>query len=389
MGIRRNIFLFKLYFLFANIWPLSALAIVFFQQITGSYAIALAVFSSVNIIQSIMSVPAGLVSDDIGRKKTMVLSSLCITTAFLMFAAAGIFKDSYLLIIGGIGWALANAFSAGTLESMMYETMDDLHDADEYDILYARSSTFGQIGLGLGALIGAIVVYFYSLLTLAWISVFFSIGQLIIALCFAESSKQIRKKASSGARLTGAVKAFIKNKKLRMITTLYILDGGIGNVTQRFEGAYFNMLIPTWMVNVARVTKCFCGAIGYYIAPFFHKFGFYRILVSSTIGMIVVKLIAVFMNSFATPFVQSGGNLFYGVTSTAESALLQQEFSDEQRATMKSMVSVLGCIVRAIMYFCIGLIADIYSVWWAMILLVFINVFIGCGYYWMSKKYKN
>jgi formate hydrogenlyase subunit 3/multisubunit Na+/H+ antiporter MnhD subunit len=105
--------------------------------------------------------------------------------------------------------------------------------------------------------------------------------------------------------------------------------------------------------------------------------------------MTVFKFIAVIMNNCATPFIQSGVNLFYGAISTAESALLQQELSSEQRATMKSMVSVLGCIVRAIMYFCIGLVADIYSVWWAIMLLILINVFIGFGYYWMLKKYKQ
>ncbi|MBQ1997465.1 MAG: hypothetical protein II238_03395 [Alphaproteobacteria bacterium] len=46
MKIRKNILLFKLYYLLADMWPLSVLAIVYFQQIYGSYAFALGVSAS-------------------------------------------------------------------------------------------------------------------------------------------------------------------------------------------------------------------------------------------------------------------------------------------------------------------------------------------------------
>ena len=147
MEIRRNIFLFKLYYLFSAVWPLAALAIVFFQKITGSYAFALGVFSIVNIVQSIAEVPTGIISDKIGRKKTMALSSALTALAYIIFALAGTFAYKYLLILGAVIWAIADAFASGTDDALMYETMEELRKADKYDIIYARSKTFDQIGI--------------------------------------------------------------------------------------------------------------------------------------------------------------------------------------------------------------------------------------------------
>ena len=389
MEIRRNILLFKLYYLFSAVWPLAALAIVFFQKITGSYAFALGVFSIVNIVQSVAEVPTGVISDKIGRRKTMILSSALTALAYIIFALAGTFAYKYLLILGAVIWAVADAFASGTDDALMYETMEELNKADEYDIVYARSKTFDQIGMGMGALIAAVVTYFYSLATLAWVSVAFSVIPIVVCSRFVEPKIHNGEDCTSMKHFITAIKAFLQNKKLRMLSTIQMLSRGISFAGHRFEGAYFNMLIPTWAVNVARIIKQTCGAISFHVAPYFRRFGFYQILVASTIGMTIIKSTAVILNNFATPFIQSCVNIFWGTTSTAESALLQKELSPKQRATMGSIVSLLGGILSAVIYVLVGVVADMTSVWFAVVALIASNLFISAGYYWMLKKYKQ
>jgi len=388
MKIRKNISLFKLYYLFSEIWPLSALSIVFFQQITGSYAFALGIFSIANIVQSFAEVPTGVFSDKIGRRKTMILSSVLTIVAFLMFALAGTVGCKYLLIVGAIAWAFADAFASGTDDALMYETMEELHQSDKYDILYARSKTFGQIGLGTGALVAAFITYFYSLNVLAWVSVIFGIIPVFICLQFVEPKKHTVEDTTSIKHFIIAMKSFVRNKKLRILATIQMLNRGVSFTSYRIEGAYFNLLIPTWAVNVARIIKQVCGAISFSIAPYFRKFGFYRILVASTIGMTIIKTIAVVLNNYVTPFVQSSVNLLWGPCQTAESALLQQELSPKQRATMGSIVSLMGGILSAAIYWLVGIVADITSVWFAIVVLIACNLLISGGYYWMLKRYK-
>ena len=104
-------------------WPLSVLAVVLFQQITGSYAFALGIFAISTVSQSIAEIPTGIVSDKLGRKRTMIISAVFELLASLLFALSGTFLCTYLLIIGGIVWGIAEAFASGTDDAFMYETM--------------------------------------------------------------------------------------------------------------------------------------------------------------------------------------------------------------------------------------------------------------------------
>lgn len=388
MKIRRNILLFKLNCFFGDLWPLSALAIVYFEQITGSYATALGVFSIANIVQSLTEVPTGIISDKMGRKNTMVTSAFIFFLCFIVFALAGNFGQSYLFVCGGVMWGIAEAFNSGTDDALMYETMQQLRKEGKYDIVYARSRTFSQIGLATGAGIATIVTYFYSLNVLAWVSVIPALGQVIVASFFIEPSTHIKEDASSFKHFMAAWKDLCKNKKLQVLAIIQMMNKGVGYTAHRLEGVYFNMLIPTWMVNITRVIKQGAGAISFSITPYLRKMGFFKILLISSIGNVLIRTLGVILNNFTTPFVISCVNIVYGSEATAESALLQKELSQKQRATMGSIVSLIGGLFAAVIYYVVGLIADVSSVYFAIILLIACKAVIGLSYYWMLKKYK-
>ena len=86
--IKRNILLFKLASFFDGFWPLSPLVVIYFEQITNSYATAMGIFSIANILQSIMEIPTGIISDRLGRKKTLCVSSLFFVICFILYALA-------------------------------------------------------------------------------------------------------------------------------------------------------------------------------------------------------------------------------------------------------------------------------------------------------------
>jgi hypothetical protein len=105
--------------------------------------------------------------------------------------------------------------------------------------------------------------------------------------------------------------------------------------------------------------------------------------------MFIITATGLIINNIATPFIASCVNIFYGTSSTAESALLQKELSSKQRATMGSIVSLIGGIMSAIIYYIVGVIADISSIYFAVFMLVFCNLIISGGYYLLLRKYKN
>lgn len=122
MKIRRNILIFKLNYFFLMCWPLSALAIVYFESITQSYALALGIFSIATITQSLSEIPTGIISDRVGRRVSMIISAFLILLSFLIFAVAGNYQSSFLLVIGGLLWGISDSFMSGTDEALIIST---------------------------------------------------------------------------------------------------------------------------------------------------------------------------------------------------------------------------------------------------------------------------
>lgn len=112
-------------------------------------------------------------------------------------------------------------------------------------------------------------------------------------------------------------------------------------------------------------------------------------LTCSASAMFVIDFAALVLNTFVTPFLMSFVNLFHGVSETAGSAVFQKEFTQEQRATMGSVVSLTGSLFLAVMYGFIGIVADRYSLYFAMILLLCFKLLAVFGYYGLLKKYDD
>ncbi|MCL2629612.1 MAG: MFS transporter [Alphaproteobacteria bacterium] len=388
MKIRRNIILFKLDRFFGGLWPLSALAVVYFQQITGSYAFAMSVFGIGSIIQSLSEMPANVVSDRAGRRTALIISASLVLASFIAFALAGNIGSGALLIFGGVMWGMARAFANGTDDAIMYETAKELGQEGKYDVIFARTNTWWQVGLAVAALIAALVTYFYSLNVLAWVSAALAVIPVIIAFEFVEPNIHRKSLANSWRHFVTAWKEFKKNKKLHNLAFAQVFHRGVGTTIHRIEGAYFNTLIPTWLVNITRIIKQLAGALSFVIAPHIRKLGFLKILMASQLCVFLLRSVGLAINNFATPFVMSFVNIFFGFTTTAQSALLQKELSHEQRATMGSFVSLLGGLAAALVFYIAGVIADASSVYVAIIALTLCNLVSAGWYYKLLKRYQ-
>lgn len=373
--IRRNILLFKITQFFGGLWFLAPLAIVYFETITQSYAVAMSVFAVSSLSTTFMEIPAGLFSDKIGRRKTLLFSPALIFLGFLLWALAGSFELSFLLFIGAFLYGTAEAFKSGTDEALIYETMDELGEQENFKIQYAKSRGWGQIGLTAGAVMAAVITYFYSLHVLAWASLIPFACQFIAVWFYIEPQcTQKSKKANSWVNFKLAFKNLWQNKKLRFYTSIEMIDTAFGTATFRFEGAYYQTLITQWGVNIVRFSKHILGIIGFFIVPYFRKINIVKLFFGSMIGNAFVRLIGVILNNTFAPFIMATVSLFYGTERTSCADIMQHEFSSEQRATMKSIISCLSGIFTAFVLILMGWIADIYGARTAILIAILVKI---------------
>ena len=308
--------------------------------------------------------------------------------AFLLWALAGSFQYSFLLFLGAFLWGTAEAVKSGTDEALIYETMDELGERENFKIQYAKSRGWGQIGLSVSAVMAAVITYFCSLQVLAWVSVIPFIAQFVVVCFFVEPKcTQKRKTSNSWTHFQLAFKKLWQNKKLRFYAGIEMIDTAFGMATFRFEGAYYQAFVKEWGVNIVRGIKHILGIIGFFIVPYFRKISVVKLFFGAMFGNAFVRLVGVTLNNVFSPFIMATVSLFYGSEKTSCADIMQQEFSSEQRATMKSIISCLSGIFMVFALVLMGLIADKYGARTAILtaILVKIGVFI-CSLIILKKK---
>ncbi len=388
-AIQKNIRLFKLDAFF-GVWPLSALAIVYFQQITHSYALAMLVWSVSNLVQTFSEIPTGIYSDKIGRRKTLIIASVTSVWGFFLWALAGQLQQMWLLFVGAAFCGLSDSFVSGTNEALMYETVEELHQKEKFSLVYASYKFWVQVGLAVSALAATILTYFYSLQVVAWISVVPISGHLIAALLFVEPKRtKTRKRTTSWTHFVIAFRQLWRNKKLRFYAALTIVDDSVGAAFVRIESAYYNVLVKTWVVNIVRLVKQIAGMIGFAVVPFFKKFGSVRCFFSALTLAEVLRVIALLLDNIFSPFIMAFRKSLWGVSHTAQTDILQQEFSADQRATMQSIIALLKGILGAGMLYLFGVIADVYNPKMAIWVALYAKIAILLMSFYILKKKKS
>ncbi|MDP3733336.1 MAG: hypothetical protein Q8Q91_02225, partial [Candidatus Daviesbacteria bacterium] len=74
--VKRNIRLLTWFNFFTDFKLYGPLAIIYFSQVTGSYGLGTSIFSVVMLSSALFEIPTGILSDFLGRKKTLTLGAL-------------------------------------------------------------------------------------------------------------------------------------------------------------------------------------------------------------------------------------------------------------------------------------------------------------------------
>lgn len=382
--VRSNVIALKIYSVLDALYPMSILGVVWCYEITGSYALAAMMFSISIAAQGILELPCGVISDKLGRVKNMRLSAAMFMIANTMTAAAGYGAGLPLLITGALLIGLAGALVSGTREAFVHENLKDAGLQSKFDIVYSRVRMWEQAGAMCGAGIAAAVMFIADLQTLAWSAV--GISALFFASSFLLHEPQTAPKVRTESlhHIWTAMKHIWADKKLRGLVGIKMLDG---SGSYYIEGAYFATLIPAPLVPLARLFRHLTGVVGFYISAFVRRIGFLKILIFSSVGSMVAKIIGVGLNNVATPFINSSTNLFFGLNETAYNSLMQQGFTDKQRATMGNVVSLVASISEGAMIFAYGLIADLTSMRGALVAAIITDLIVVILYRRMFKKF--
>lgn len=354
--LERNFRLLRLFNFCTDFRLLAPIAIIYYSQVAGSYALGASVFSVVMVTAALLDVPTGVYSDQLGRKRCIVIGAACAVAYSLCYASASGF---WLLAVGAAFEGASRAFYSGSDSALLYESLAAEGREGEYHGYAGRAAAMFQLALGSSALLGGIVAV-WSLSAVVWLSVIPQVGCLLVALRFREPPRRWQAAPRKPlAHLGAAAAEFVRNPRIRLLTSAGVLGHALGETAYQFQAAFYATLWPVWAIGAAKTISGMLAAASFHFAgPLIDRFGAVTAMLAQNVYSKIVGFVALLFPSPLSPLLMTSSSAFFGVGSVARGALMQAEFTDEQRATMGSLNSFAGSLLFAVVAFLAGLAAD-------------------------------
>jgi len=385
MTVHRNIRLLFWFNFFTDFKLYAPVAIIYFAHVTGSFALGMSIFSISMISSALLEIPTGIFSDLVGRRKTVLLGSLSAIAYSVFYAAGGSF---WILAAGAVLDGLSQAFYSGNNDALLHDSLSESNNEHQYDEYLGKISSMFQAALAISALIGSVLAQ-WSFPLIMWLSVIPQIICFVLAYRLTEPGVQKKGGGNIYAHLREAVRNFITNKQLRLLSASSVFGYGFGEASYQFQSAFYNTVWPVWAIGIAKTLSNLGGLLSFHFSgKLLRKYKALHILVADNLYCRIVNTVATVFPSVLSPLLMSTTSLFYGVTSVARSTLMQREFTRGQRATMGSLNSFAGSLFFGVVAFLIGFAADKISPGWALLILqifMLANLFV----YWKLFKHQK
>lgn len=384
--MKRNVKLLALFNFFTDFSFYSAILVIYFAKVTGSFTLAMSLFAVTMISSALFELPTGLFSDLIGRKKTMVLGAICAILANT-FYAVGI--SYWFLFIGALFEGMQRAWYSGNNDALLHDTLSSLGKKHLYDEYLGKLSSMFQIASAIAIILGGLMAT-WSFSVVMWLSVVPAFICFIIAVMVKEPQVYEKSSGNIFSHLKLSAFSLWKNPKLRLLSINSVLSFAVGESTYQFRSAFINTLWPLWAVGISKVLSSIGAAISYWFSSWvIKKLGAFRLLFLSNVYSKFVNIVSVGWVTILSPVLLATTSVFYGSTSVAKSALMQKEFTDQQRATMGSLNSFLGNLFFGLAAILLGYCADKLGARWALMIAYVATLPTVWINWYLFKKYEK
>lgn len=356
--IKNNIKLLSWFNVFYNFRFYSVLAVIYFAQITRSYALAVSIFSIAQIAQAVFEIPSGIYSDKYGRTKCLQVGAIASFLSIIFYA----FAHNYIfLVMGAIFEGLNRASFSGNNDALIYETLSETKNEKKYHYEFGKINSWLELSGFVSGIIGGLIAI-KSIPLLFRLSIAPQLIVMMLSFRFIEPKIHREKLTSFSFHIKDAIKTYKSNQKVRLVSLAGVIGFAIGESTWSFQSVFYNLFLPTWAVSLVMSINFLTSAISFRLSgKLLNRFKTTAVLLYQEIYGRALYLIALIFPSVISPFLMATASVTYGPSTVAKSSLLQTEFTNRQRATMTSINSFIGNCFYAIVSILIGYFADKYG----------------------------
>ncbi|MHB8577924.1 MAG: MFS transporter [Dehalococcoidia bacterium] len=328
--------------------------IIYFARVSGSFTLGMSMFAVTSLAQTLLDVPTGVLSDSVGRKATIVGGMCADLIATVCYAAA---PGYGLLAAGAALQGSAWALYSGNNDALLYESLAAEGSADAYPAFLGRLLAAQHLAFGIAAIVGGV----FALESLRLVFGATLVPQLLaLACCLALREPPRRAKpVTPRGHLAASLRQFRASPALRLLTVAAALRYAVGEAGYQFQQAFVATLWPAWALGVAPTLSNLGGAASFYVSGrVVRRLGAVRVLIGDALCSRVLSVAALAVPTVVSPALLASTSLTYGPGEVAMNALLQEQFTDAQRATLSSLASFVGTFAYAVAAVSVGVVAD-------------------------------
>lgn len=351
--------LLKLFYICYNFRLYSVLAVIYYTSITHSYALALSIFSIAQVSQAIFEIPTGYYSDKYGRSRCLKLGTLASLLSVLGYAIG---QNYWMLAAGALFEGLTQAAFSGNNDAFLYEVLKENGKKKNYSQEFGRVNSWLELSGFVSGIIGGLLAI-KSLRILFWLSAIPRLLGVMVGWGIREPKVRRKTMPSITGHVKEALLTYKKNLKIRLVSLAGIIHFAIGESTWSFQGAFYNLFLPVWLTSLVMSINYLTSTISFRLGGrIIEKYGAAKTLFCSEIFGRGLYLLALVLPSAASPFLMATASITYGSSTVAKSTLLQEEFTNRQRAIIASINSFVGNCLYAIVAVLFGILADKYGI---------------------------
>jgi MFS family permease len=329
-------------------------AIIYFVSVSQSMTLGMSIFSLAMISSSLFELPTGIVSDMIGRKKTIIFGTYCALNCVVFYAIGQFY---FFLERGAIFEGLSRAFFSGNNDAFLYDNVLDKSDSSSFQEYLGKIRSYLYFPLSFAGIIGSVLADI-SFSWLMWLSVLPMLICFVISFLLVETRKN-EKTEDYIIHIKESFKMFFVNKRLRDLTLINTINYSLSESAFQFRNIFINQLWPLWSIGFISMLSNFGASIGFWFSgKILKKIAPLKTMFICGLYSRIANIFALLLQNVFSPFFMVTTSFFYGPSQVAMDSLLQNQYSNKHRATMGSITSLFGSILFSIISIGVGSIGD-------------------------------
>ncbi len=299
-------------------------------------------------------IPSGAMADLLGRRKSMILSRICVTISCIIML---FFKNFWFFALSFMIQALGNNLNSGSEEALLYDSMKCAGKEKNYMGVYGKRNVIMEVAQGIATVLGGVVAeysYFWCYSACLVIAVL-----AILPVAFMTEAPYVNTVKTVKHHFAASLGILKSDSRIIKIIIYYAVVFAAQTLLFFYSQQYYaelgySKIQLSLILLLIGVVSCL-GAI--MSKKFFQIFG-KKITVIGAIAIAAAIMSYGLKNAVVAiaAFVVAG--FFNSVILPVQSDALNNLIPSEQRATLISVDSMFFSIAMIIMFPIAGIIAD-------------------------------